>query len=65
MTLTVLGLKSPWSRTLSVSSEQGVATMEKHKQTYVLLSTGIVSSVILQMGSSWALLNFHKGKKNL
>lgn len=65
MTLIVLGLKSPWSRTLSVSSGQVVAIMKKHKYTYVLLRKDIISNVILQMGSSWALLNFHNGKKKI
>jgi len=37
--------------------------MKQHKYTCVLLRKDIVSSFILQMGSSRALLNFHRGKK--
>lgn len=43
----------------------GNAMMKKHKYTYVLLRKDIISNVVLQMGSSCALLNFHNRKKKI
>lgn len=65
MTLRVLGLKSSWSRTLSVSRQQEVTMM---KNSYVPLCSPEKrrnSSVMLQTGSSQLYEIFRKAKKKV